>query len=140
MSAGLVAFLNARLDDDERIARAAGDQRRWPVMVTSQRIVHGDIENHVTHIVRWDPARVLAEVAAKRQVIARHTEVLERDRWDDDCNEIDPLRLCSTCARGESCTCCFDADFTEAEMPCVELRLLATVYAGHADYLDEWKP
>ncbi len=79
----LVAFLRARLAEDEAAARAAAEGP-WRIdedgccVVTDE---HGVIaETHagtllpqeatVAHIARWDPVRVLAEVAAGRREIA----------------------------------------------------------------------
>ncbi len=59
----LTAFLRARLDEDERVARAAVDfdygVRDWAD--------DGDPVN--AHIARHDPARVLREVEAKRRLL-----------------------------------------------------------------------
>ena len=57
----MVAFLLARLDEDERVARAAAT-------------VDGDVELHVPpaageHVARHDPARVLRGVAALRAIV-----------------------------------------------------------------------
>lgn len=92
-----VEFLRARLDEDEAVARAAlpSDVRRrwfagdedadvpgipghrevyvyeaqdWPLM----EALNGSLMERraqVEHIARWDPARVLAEVEAKRRVL-----------------------------------------------------------------------
>lgn len=82
MTADLVAFLRARLDDDERIA-AAVDSTPWRqgehgspewdhhlVYVDDDvRIFHDLTEEEAAHVARHDPARVLAEVAAKRAIL-----------------------------------------------------------------------
>jgi hypothetical protein len=87
----LVEFLKARLDDDEAMAREAAEHApegsaRWhaaysrddldPAFWTvataplSYTPVAGpDLPPGLAqHIARWDPARVLAEVAAKRRI------------------------------------------------------------------------
>lgn len=69
------------------------------------------------HIARHNPARVLAEVAAKRCIIAEHPWRREPD-WSSG-------RQCRQCA---------------TEHPCTTLRLLALPYAAHADYRAEWAP
>ncbi|MFE7517259.1 DUF6221 family protein, partial [Streptomyces sp. NPDC057540] len=77
----LVTFARARLDDDEQTARAA-HQPNW---VTDGRrgIEYGLDGGWMTdalttadanHIARHDPARVLAEVGAKRQTVERHAQ------------------------------------------------------------------
>lgn len=87
MTDDLVAFLRARLDEDERDPGG------------------------------WSPARVLAEVDAKRRILAEHPWRHEPD-WPSG-------RQCRQCA---------------TEHPCTTLRLLALPYAGHPDYREEWRP
>src|ERR671914_158660 len=98
----LVAFLRARLDEDEQAARAAAagnpgsvathwsaEQvdycsssgmlgKAWAVVPervkgTAIAISPAEVRpRFVTHIARHDPARVLAEVEAKRRMIELH--------------------------------------------------------------------
>ena len=63
-------------------------------------------------IARHEPARALAEVDAKRRIIAEHHPV-------DPCDA-------------------HDASFQTVE--CDTLRLLALPYADHRDYREEWRP
>jgi hypothetical protein len=71
-------------------------------------------EADARHIARHDPARVLAEVEAKRRVItAEQDRVLEEGPL--------PERM-----RGE----------IETDV----LRLLTLPYADHPDYREEWRP
>jgi len=73
MTADLVAFLNARLDEDEAHARrgeevfAAG----WPDYQTFDSPELTDAGRYLDH---FGPARVLREVEAKRLVIAMDDE------------------------------------------------------------------
>ncbi|MFF0389663.1 DUF6221 family protein [Kitasatospora sp. NPDC004615] len=83
MSDNLVAFLRERLDEDERAASEA-----WPVPWSADAEEYGVVDPGdgteiadvvvlstnqqratARHIARHDPARVLAEVAAKRRVV-----------------------------------------------------------------------
>jgi hypothetical protein len=84
----LVEFLRAALDEDERVARAAA--AKCPAPWTGRTDIDGEhpfvqdadgdrIMHHedsvpeietAAHIARHDPARVLAEVAAKRGLLA----------------------------------------------------------------------
>ncbi|WP_409186703.1 DUF6221 family protein [Amycolatopsis sp. VS8301801F10] len=73
------------------------------------------------HVARHDPARVLAEVDAKRKIIDEHAEP-----GDDNV-------ICRVCREP------WQGDFT-VPLPCPTLRLLALPYAGHPDYRQEWKP
>jgi hypothetical protein len=138
-----IDFLRARLDEDEAAARAAADtgDGRWtrddPPWSTPGRINDGSRDrvivynegapdaDEAAHIARHDPARVLAEVEAKRRVLARHR--IEPGRW------------------GHACVGCGTAGdpadpVTEDINDCPELRDMATVYADHPDYLPEWAP
>lgn len=60
MTEDLVAFVNARLDEDEELARSA--QYNW--IVVAEPELSGN-----KHIVRHDPARVLRGVEAKRRIL-----------------------------------------------------------------------
>lgn len=64
----ILAFINARLDEDEWIAQAAIRvyQAEWtPVGLQSQFDARVD-----DHIARHDPKRTLAEVKCKRRILA----------------------------------------------------------------------
>ena len=66
------------------------------------------------HIARWDPARVLAEIAAKRRLITRHSHTYTGDdgyQW---------------CPRDDD------------HVPCLDLRTLAAPYADRPGYNSEW--
>ena len=115
---GLIAFIAARLDDDEAAALAAAGQyweyRDSWVWASSFEVadVFGipDTDETGTHIARHDPARVLREVAVKRAMLAELT------RWPfdyrHDCD--DPTRLFA--------------------------RLLGAAWSDHPDYRQEWQP
>ena len=75
----LVAFLNARLHEDEAAARAAapGQWRShqaggWRAVLLGKGL--GPDAADVEHIARHDPARVLREVAAKRAILEFYLE------------------------------------------------------------------
>jgi uncharacterized protein DUF6221 len=87
-TAELVAWLNAQLDDDERVARAAtpgpwqwvelggrvklalvADGRPWQMVLPSATPdVYPQVAD-AAHIARHDPTRVLADIAAKRAIL-----------------------------------------------------------------------
>jgi hypothetical protein len=134
----LVEFLLARLAEDEAVARGALDAP------TSYGVEDSATEEFVrlavnegargevaTHITRHDPARVLAEVAAKRRIVALHSpgRVWTGSKYEDG--------KCLSCLVSQS-----DLYGSEYEtVPCPTLRLLALHYAGyHPDYQEEWKP
>lgn len=91
MTNDIVAFLRERLDEDERIA-AGCQQRVWEL--DGARIVPegnpgwSDIVDWVydedgttrEHIARHDPARVLRDVEAKRQLLEVAIEMAGADR------------------------------------------------------------
>lgn len=88
----LVEFLRARLDEDEQAAREAHyegqrwiseeeDVCRWP----DDELVHiADRKRDAAHIARHDPARVLAEVEAKRQMVDLAAGMLAAAKGDSE--------------------------------------------------------
>jgi hypothetical protein len=133
----LVGFLRARLAEDEQVARAADsgpwrvDDPAYPTAIYNRDghpIISGsqwggeasifDDPAAPAHIARHDPARVLAEVEAKRRIVHIHSE------YDHGCPEHDG---------------CDGFTFLSAG-PCFTLRLLALPWAGHPDYREEWRP
>lgn len=121
----LVEFLTARLDEDERTARGvlwdgSGNTLGWSlpfsatVEVGTEAFTTDDAAV-AAHIARHDPARVLAEVDAKRLIIADYQRFLaERRRlmggWDRY-PDVSPT-----------------------------MAALASVYADHPDYDEAWRP
>ncbi len=136
----LVQWLRGQLDEDERIARAAAwcDEaaswhaepspfgardkgQRWYIedamddgVVTHVDPAASDDEGVARHLARHDPARVLREVDAKRQIIAEHDVYGRGLGGRMDCQSLD--------------------------FPCRTLRLLALPYADRPGYRAEWKP
>ena len=91
----LVTWLGAQLDEDERVAKQA-TPGPWSVDLASG-MVSGRLEGQrsvvgTTHFSRWDraficefnPARVLAEVEAKRAILAEYGAALDRKRRHPD--------------------------------------------------------
>lgn len=81
----LIAFLHARLDEDTEAARRAGDSSRQigetGVIVATEgdraeECASANWAGIAEHIVRHDPARVLAEIDAKRRTLIRCEEAL----------------------------------------------------------------
>lgn len=127
------AFCNARLDDDERIARDVGydcieaaDYLWDSKYLLLQRDV-GDSKatseldaELAVHIARHDPARVLADVAFKRELLEEHEPVLQAAVKDDDVTPMLACRIDGT-----------DCPFTQG---------LAALYPSHPDYKQDWRP
>ncbi len=135
----LTEFLLARLADDEQVARAAAmsgsaswtlrddDSDPWTITSTNDVVVRDTgvpSDSEAAHIARHDPARVLAEVAAKRRIVELHAPLYE-GLWDT------PL-VCRTCEDRER----HDA----AWYPCDTLRPLALPYADHESFDPAWTP
>lgn len=142
MSNDLIAFIRARLDEDEQTARAVEDgsapwDGQWVadgsdalrtlnghVLAYGHRTTDGrDLPvplkpGLVDHIARHDPERVQAEVDAKRRILIEHQPMMPR--W------------CSTCD--------VPGDLRGREHGCTTVRLLALPYADHPDYRKEWRP
>lgn len=141
----ILEFLNARIAEDE----AASDKAtgaRWVVLpgvdaslvsidatlVRDDKWKYGRFGNIATtshdaayaeHIARHDPARVLAECAAKRAIMQQAIAAS-----DDRATIIDEY-----CIGGEG------ADEAYASDPgLLVIRALATVYKDHPDYQEEW--
>jgi hypothetical protein len=149
---GLVEFLRARLDEDEASFRAIrhggftmprwvvkglGRSGAWYEVVAEDETLHDgevDLDDEPAFLVRngrgehefitrFNPARVLAEVEAKRRITARHSARLIEGRDGDGVER-------------EAYFCSHDDD----PWPCDDLRDFALPYAGHSDYRQEWKP
>ncbi|MFH8405550.1 DUF6221 family protein [Streptomyces sp. NPDC018019] len=130
MSADLVEFIRARLGEDGEAARATTERQpytEWDAVGagddSDSRLSHWEVVKiacpHPTpaakaiavHIARHDPARVLAEVEAKREIV-------------DDLAAV---------AGGDY------IDAGEPVLAERVLRLLALPYGGHADFNERWR-
>ncbi|MET9465815.1 DUF6221 family protein [Streptomyces sp. NPDC006544] len=125
----LVQFLRARLDEDELIARDASvgawTKAEAPsifVMSANGLVAETSAFTDARHIARHDPARVLAEVDAKRQILDVHAS--------EDTG--DPFDGCRTCSWRDY------MDVLHVRWPCPTLRLMLTPYSDHPDYRAEW--
>lgn len=125
MTDALVAFLKARLDDDEQAARRAGDSFRQigetGIIVATEgdraeECASANWSGVAEHIARQDPARTLREVEAKRRILRAH------EKW---------------------CEGRCEAKYPEGGFDAAHywsIKALAAVYANHPDYLPEWRP
>lgn len=135
MTDDLIAFIRQQLAEDERVARAAANHgATWrdgsgkTLIYPSDEARHpgpiiigpyGDLEaEHTDHIVRWDPARVLAEVEAKRRIL---------DEYEGYASDDDPDHE--------------HAQFAANAALALEgvIKLLAQPYAGHSGFREEWR-
>jgi hypothetical protein len=133
----LVAFVLARIGEEERDARAAMVPSKQPgavskgVWVTLDFTVwdddamvtvagnHDDAsldDGHAAHIARQDPQATLARCAALRALVALHERAGNHFTGDFICNECD-----------------------SDSYPCRTLRHAAAIWAWHEDYQEAWK-
>lgn len=142
----IVEFLTARLDEDEAAALAwPEDQREWQYVGRRNLIYDNgrhesvaaiDVSNRpidfwerirvlrasaslAEHIIRWDPARVLREIEAKRRLIRAYVAATELTN-----SKIPPVR---------------QAAKNQASALTFALRLAAMAYADHPDYDTAWR-
>jgi hypothetical protein len=122
----LVEFLRAALDEDERVARVAIAYEEEVDDAPQYRHVVDYLGSILAaHIARHDPARMLAEVAAKRAIVEKAFEyaAIIDGEWGCGHNS-DQIE------RGEC----------PLKMPdkLMLLRLLAQPYAGRPGWREEW--
>lgn len=136
----LIAWLRAQLDEDERVARAAAilpyGCAEWfsgaegcvfgkdPASELHVRGAVLSLDDIGAHIARWDPARVLAEVEAKRRILDLHAE----SDFPYDPDSAGPGNYSWT----PQCQGCYE------DAPCLTVRLLAQPYAGRDGWREEW--
>jgi hypothetical protein len=77
------------------------------------------------HIVRHDPARVLLDINAKRQLVSLHAKDKDHDG-------------CTICDNGNNSCGCMSGWYWK--YPCDTLKILALPYADHPSYRAEWRP
>jgi hypothetical protein len=132
----IVAFITARLDEDQAAAEAACDRdsgewfmgRKWNIYRSEDLtpfdandehdlVVYGNVKVQSEHIARHDPARVLRETAAKRRIVECYKWVAAgpiEDGIETDVNYGRRTQLRDV------------------------LQLLAAPYADHPDYKPAW--
>lgn len=143
----LIAFLRARLHEDEELARQAeqvGGAPSWdrtadvlllPGLQTRRRLADRGVPDALqgaveAHAARHDPARVLAEVDAQRRIVELHEPVTLRA--GGGAAYFDTTQVCRSCEPPKQ--------FPETAYPCATIRLLALPFAGHPDYRNAWRP
>jgi hypothetical protein len=141
----LVQWLTACLAEDERIARAAGGRSEqtwevdlsgkdplgmpsWPVAVryTTEGRLRGAVanlpvmqersEDRMVHIAAHDPARVLREVAADRELLRQYAEVAA--------NDVDDVEYAHGWANALG----------------LAVRLRASAFSDRPGFREEWRP
>jgi hypothetical protein len=175
-SMDIAEFLAARWDERAAAAKAAGygaagdylwqevDPDRMPGLIGTGC---GDVvtfnqgtpayavspsRGQATHIALNDPAAVLADIAAKRAILAEHVRApwFTEDtlaRWRSG-GHVPEERIAAAAASASCARChkvipdaavdedrCADFDY-----PCPTVRLLAVPFASHPDYDPSWRP
>lgn len=155
----LIAFVRRCLDDDERVARAVPDHRgrrgelRWmqsdpertPGLICDQlgNVVTYDegspSEAQAAHIARHDPARVLAEVAAKRAVLDEYDKVFRaRQENSERAVELSQLGAPDAGAYANVKAHGWKLDGVLVGLNAA-IGLLAQPYAGQPGWREEWR-
>jgi hypothetical protein len=114
----LIAFVRRCLDDDERVTRADDTDKNRCVSGTCYFATGISDGGDAGAAKRWDPARVLAEVDAKRRILDEYV------RWNED----DDLNWDN--ARDAA---------TMASALLVAIKALAQPYAGRDGWHEEWR-
>ena len=130
MTVSIRDFIAARLDEDEAAARVATegpwsfvgyDDSGWAVVANDEHeIVSRSGSDDATHTALHDPARVLREVQAKRDLLA-HAE-----RSLADADKLETIGA----QPADVFTIRAPAEWT--------LSILAAPYSDHPDYNPEW--
>lgn len=121
----LIAFLNARLDEDEAAARtaAAASPTPWTIAgawlldATGLAVVLDENLNYeetFPHIVRHDPARVLRDVEADRKLITAFKQADADAQYPD-----------------------YDGGYATGLEDAAKIR--AERFSDHPDYREDWK-
>lgn len=116
----ITEFLLARIAEDEAVAtRALVDDGRQVWQVQDWIELEAEV---LAHTERHHPHRVLAEAAAKRQIVEEHA-----------------------IGKGDSSEGCYRCNWVDdwgwnQEGPCDTLRILASIFRDHPDYDTNWRP
>jgi hypothetical protein len=151
----IAEFLRARLDERHltlldvgpaRVAWATFRHADGSMRYTSVASSNGDVWVCDGHTVESDSVQVvfdrsqeLADVAAKRQILAMHKPIKNHGRFSEERQDPEDCEDCSE-PHGIVCTTCRDYAGDHLDAPCTTLRLLALPYAGHPQFREEWKP
>jgi len=125
----LVAFLAARLDEDESVAKRAAECEKLRLIGADRGLAPGDwswLADYgqpqpgdialIDHQLRFDPARVLREVASKRRLL--RLAHIDESRIEDKSNA---------------------ENVADEVYSSLILEASAAVYSDHPDYQAEWK-
>jgi Family of unknown function (DUF6221) len=114
----LIAFLRVRADEDEAVAKAAADSGGNEMWFTKEAASAWFDTQVAAHVIRFDPSRVLREVAARRKIINAYESAATADRYS---LSLDAAPI----------------DHYQSGLE-VAVRALAAVDAAHPDYKPAW--
>jgi Family of unknown function (DUF6221) len=166
----LADFLAARWDEIAATAHHAGPARiAWLTYLDKGEMLYTTVAAQIHDEAPWvsageelpepssvrvvyDPAAVLADIAAKRKILAEHARApwFSEDtlaRWRTGGHV--PEERIAAAAASASCARCHkvipdareDEDQCEHfDYPCPTVRLLAVPFAAHPDYDQAWRP
>lgn len=163
----IAEFLTARLDEREHAAKTCADafpspwelsDRGWMAKVSADapafRTVaeleqsktldgEGWVGNYLQHIAFHDPARVLADIAAKRAIIEFHKQwpvlVEGPTKFDQpDPSDLDSMVLKMSRQIMWATEQEYRNRFGDEPPTTPIMRALASVYSDHPDYRQEW--
>ncbi len=134
----LAQWLTAQLDADEALANEARDDAL--AFETYPRYYKlGSSAGELAR--RFDPARVLATVAAHRRIVEMHRPFRYADDppaygyTAEEAQEIDAEDVWRT----DSCCTCGTRGEYDVDWPCPTLCALAAIYADRDGYREEWR-
>lgn len=145
-------YVQAWADPDRMAVVADPESSAYHIAASLQGDEEETAEARMVHIARHDPARVLAEVAAKRAILVLHPISSRPEEWGDVRHHPDQdwphanymgqltggmVYSCGTCDAGVN----FDADgpLWRAEEACETVRWMAAPYDQHPDYDPAWR-
>lgn len=150
----LTDFLLERVAEDETVAQSAralqdhGDDRwyvdgpaeksrKWWVYATGEKFHH---EATADHIARHDPARVLAECAARRRVVELHTDCYEECAWKygETVYDSGPVVTVLPSRPGDGLMV-RRSIATRPAIGCPTLLALAAIHSSHPDFDPAWR-
>lgn len=139
MSVDLVAFLRARLDDDERRARRGYySDAHWDLFTPSAHLWAWQAWRERFPRKQWDAKANDVIADASRDAIRERITAHEEERSTRMLAEVDAKRQLI-----ERLAPIADGDFIDAGEQVVAqdaLRFLALPYADHPDYHGDWRP
>ena len=130
----ITEFLLARIAEDERMANMASGM---PIPSGSDRasaLADAEFMDTALDGVTMSRVRLLAECEVKRRIVARHRPepayagCVHCGKVHGPHGDFDP-------SESMACPVCSDGSIRGV---CEELRILASVYADHQDYRQEW--